>query len=930
MKTNLKTLHAACLLALGVTPCAWAQEPSEMEEIVVKGLRASMISSLAVKRDGIRVADVVSAEDVGQFPDSNVAESLQRITGVSIDRSGGEGQFITVRGLGPEFNTVLVNQRTIATGNNGREFSFDSLSSEIISSAEVYKSAQASVQSGGIGSVVNISTARPFDYSEPKLVLSALGRYDELSESTTPELTGVGAWMNNDKTFGAMLSASYSERDAQIDSAGISGHLLAGDSQFIVGDENASGLGIANTITQPNGRIPRAFTFEREEQSRERLTVNGAIQSRPNEDLDITVDGLFSSFDIDSSAQRTSFFFEPSYLNAEFDANNTLLGFNNPGTDFYENNPLLAGPTPSPNDNVVTGYGRDEETYQVGVNLKYALSSNFEIVADISTSKAERSTFNPFIVVGSLSSTSPRFEVLNGQDIPTISNLSNIDDISAQRAHFTRVSTESIEDEIFESRLDAHWFVDAGALVKLSFGAFNTQREKSFQAARSQFRSIYSGYSFDVPDELLMPYMFDDFLSSASGSGSIPLQGFTFDIEEYFSFLNANLDAAPNQSQAQAAIAADISGEYGVYTPRNEPSQGFLVDETVTAIYFDTEWEGSLGDRLPWSANIGFRIAKTDTSSKGVDQPVIRFEESPGDTLLEVVRGPASEIEIENDYTNFLPSANFKLELTDEMILRFGYSETITRPTLTALGVGNSFGGRSFAPTSTGGNPELEAFESTNYDISYEWYFSDVGFFGAAFFRKEFEQFIETQTLLIPNDVTFDNGETRSVDFEDTRQRNGEKGSINGFEVAGQYAFDHLPGFWSGFGLGANFTYVESDIDRSVASGAQGCDYNGLSPRSYNINGFYQKDGFQARIAYNYRAAFLVQCFDEQAQPRHREEYGQLDMQVSYDINEMLQVFVEGVNLTNEQTRDYSIFNNRFLNYRETGARYSVGVRATF
>lgn len=187
-----------------------AGEERTLQTVTVTGIRGSLQQSLDIKRNSNQVVDAVSAEDVGKFPDANVAESLQRITGVAIDRSGGEGQFITVRGLGPEFNTVLLNGRTIATDNDGREFSFDVLSSDIIQRAEVFKTSTPNLQSGGIGSTVNIVTARPFDRPGTNFTVSAAGTYDTLREDTSPDLTAVGSWTNPDNSFGFLLGASYS------------------------------------------------------------------------------------------------------------------------------------------------------------------------------------------------------------------------------------------------------------------------------------------------------------------------------------------------------------------------------------------------------------------------------------------------------------------------------------------------------------------------------------------------------------------------------------------------------------------------------------------------------------------------------------------------------------------------------------------------
>jgi len=347
----------------------------------------------------------------------------------------------------------------------------------------------------------------------------------------------------------------------------------------------------------------------------------------------------------------------------------------------------------------------------------------------------------------------------------------------------------------------------------------------------------------------------------------------------------------------------------------------------------NSAWSGDFGGELPWSANVGFRLAETETVSSGVDQPVTEFRESVGDTQLEPVFGPTSNISIENSYTNFLPSANLKLETSEDTVVRFGVSKSVTRPTLTSLGVNNNYGGRSNAPTSGGGNPELEAFESTNYDASFEWYMDDISFFGVTGFHKSFSNFLEAQTLPVAGEVVIPAGNagnpstediTVPVTFQDTRTRNGETGSITGVELALQKGFDN------GFGAGVNYTYVNSNIDRATGSPNEDLDYNGLSPHSFNANVFYEKGPIQARVAYNYRDEFLVQAFSFFSEPQQREAFGQMDFSAGYEINDQFQVYVEGINVLDEDSRDFSRFKNRFLSYVDTGSRYTIGVRGKF
>ncbi len=969
MGHKLKFALGASVAALMFSGATYAQDASDADEadertlqtVTVKGIRGSLKASLDLKRDSNQIVDAVSAEDVGKFPDANVAESLQRITGVAIDRSGGEGQFITVRGLGPEFNTVLLNGRTIATDNDGREFSFDVLSSDIIQRAEVFKTATPNLQSGGIGSTVNIVTARPFDRPGTNFTVSAAGTYDTLREDISPDLTAVGSWTNADNSLGFLLGASFSDRAVQEDSSFTNGFALRSGDPAVLAPEGSSGLTTVGALAD-GARVQQQVVHSRDIQDRERLTINGAAQFRPNDRMTFTLDGLYSEFDVQSFATQFSGFFSPPFIDPVIDANGTVTSFSRPGQDFAARNPAIAATVGlSQNDNVVTSNNRLAETYMIGGNLDWDVSDTLSLEFDVSASNAQRDGTNPFIVIGALAPTSPLIQLPNSDGISTITNLSGLTDTSIQRLHFVNVDRTMVEDDVLEFKANGEWAINRGPLSAISFGASFTDREKT----RDNFTNFsptqggdifcaYCGYNVALQNPgILSPFSFDGFLSDASGSGAVPSTILGFSIADAFAELNdtANITDPTRNGLTGAARAAndadliarrDAAGNsiFGFYTPEFNPGGSFGVEEQITSFYANTEWEGDFGGELPWSANFGFRLAQTELTSSGFDQPVLAFRETPGDTQLLVDFGPTTPVSISNDYINFLPSANIKLEPTEDTVVRFSFSETVTRPTLTALGVNNTFGGRSNAPTSGGGNPTLEAFESSNWDASFEWYFDDVSYFSLAAFYKDFENFLEAQTLPVPGQVEIPVGNPQNptgtgpilidVDFQDTRTRNGESGSITGLEVAYQRTFDNLPEPWDGLGAAANYTYVTSNIDRAEGSGASDCDYNGLSPNTFNISGFYEKDGISARLAYNYRDEFLFQCFSNFSEPREREGFGQLDFSASYDVNDTFQVFFEGINITDEDTRDFSRFKNRFLTYSDTGSRYQLGVRAAF
>jgi len=918
------------------------------------GLKLTTLRSLDVKRDATKVVDAISAEDVGKFPDANIAESLQRITGVAIDRSGGEGQFITVRGLGPEFNNVLLNGRQLATDNDGREFSFDTFSSSIISRAEVFKTATPDVQSGGIGATVNIVTTRPLDGAASNtLNFSAGAIFDDLRSDTSPDLSVNGNWVNDAGTFGAALGVSYTDRATQRDRVFTNGFNLRSGDAAIIAPEGAVGLTAANFGSLPDGaRAQQQVVVSRDLQDRERTSVNLALQGRPNDRFEVTFDALFSEFDIQSFETQFSGFFSPPFIDPVIDANNTVTEFGRPSVDFLNRNPALRDITgESQNDNVITADNREAEVTLFGLNLKYDFSDSFTATLDLSTSEADRVSENPFVVLGALAPESPRIFSSVG-DIAGITNVVQPQNTSIQRLHFVNVRREVVDDEIDEAKVNFDWNIERGALNKISFGAAISDRTKSFTLfdnfSSSQGGGIFCafcGYTVDFDDGILSPVNFDDFLSGVSGRDSIPLNFLTSTFEQAFAQLNS--EAAIRDPLRNAGSRADISDDeliarrdaagdsvFGFFEPGFNSGGSFAVDEEVTSFFLNTEWGGELGSGIPWSANVGFRVARTEIVSSGVTEPVVDIRESAGDTQLNFSFGESQLLSVSNSYTNFLPSANIRFDIADDKILRFAASQTLTRPTLTALGVANTFGGRSNAPVSGGGNPELEAFESINIDASFEWYVDDLSFVGITAFYKDFDEFIESSTLPVPQQIIIPAGnignttgadQAITVNFQDTRDRNGETGNITGAELALQKAWEN------GWGASLNYTYVTSSIDRADDFGAPiDCDYNGLSENVVNVSGFFENDKWSARLSYNYRDDFLVQCFGPQSEPQNRESFGQVDFSASYNINDSLQVFFQGVNILDEERRDFSIFDNRFLEFEDTGPRYTLGIRGNF
>lgn len=905
-------------------PSEAAQTAPQGEEIVVTGIRSSLASSARIKREAQQIVDTISAEDVGKFPDANIAESLQRITGVAIDRSGGEGQFITVRGLGPEFNTVLVNGRVMATDNPGREFSFDVLSSNMIQRTDVYKSSVPELQEGGIGATVNIITARPLEgRSGFHLAASAGGIYDTLREKLSPDLSAVASFTNAEKTIGIVLAGSYTDRYSQLDYVRTEGWLF-GPQRTVDGTADSTGLTPGAIVTTPGDvHTPQNVQFARQLDRRRRINVSGTFQAELSDNLLLTVDGIYSKFDVFSDRNIFANFFSAPYIGMEVDEQGTVTGFNRPGQQFLAANPALADAVSlSQNDNIVNPSDRLTTTYQIGGNLRWRPAEDVEVRLDASTTRAKQRAPGMFVVVGSLAQTSPRFDLNKGNDLPIVSNSGNITDPSLMRAHFTAADDNRVQDEGSEYHLDTEFKVHGSPLQAVRIGFSYSDRSKLRRTQNNQDGNCaYCGYEIPMDTSLLEPFELDNFLSGVSGSENVPAQFFTYDPRAVIAFLSdpANL-ARPRQGRNAAEQAAEAArllalpgGPYGV---RENLGSRLDVQEEVFAGYIAMQFGGT-----NWSGNAGIRVVRTQTISRGFDLPVVSITNTPGDDTLQYRYGDPTPISVRNSYINALPSANLKVNLTDKLIARAAFSQTVTRPTLTDLGVDNSFGGRVSVPLSSGGNPMLQPFKSTNYDLSLEWYLSPVSYLSIGGFYKTLSDFLELQTLPV---------ERFGRVFQDTRTRNGQTGYIRGIEVGGQYSFDFLGGFASGFGVAGNYTYVDSKANRDTTLSDYDCGYNGLSPHSANGSVFYEKYGLAARVSYNWRSDYLRSCRSDQARPRNRSAYGQLDFNLGYDVTPNFQLYVQGVNVTNARVDEWSAIEDRFLMLQDTGARYNFGVRATF
>ncbi len=867
-----------------------------LEEVTVTGIRGSLQRALDVKRDAVGVVDAIAAEDIGKFPDQNVAESLQRISGVSIDRSGGEGQYVTVRGFGPQFNSVLVNGRQIATENQGREFSFDTLAAELISGADVYKTPTAAMQEGGIGATINVKTARPLDMDGFKATGSIKGVYDDLTEETSPQASGLISNTFADGTMGVLLSLSHQERESQ--------------NNIIETRYYRPGV----NFTTQNGQdfsnvfVPQNFDVMVDEQDRTRTSGSLVFQFSPNETLNVTADVMVSEFEVESETTSAGHWFsESNFIDAAADDNNTIVYIDNANT----------GAT----DFIRRSYSRDVSVESFGLNIEWDINEALVGKFDFSSSTAEDNSGGniPFTVIGY--NNAYQWDNRNGGDYGTISidgGDAALLNAAAGQAHYNERNGWDREDEITELKADFEWTPNSTTFTSMKFGAYYQDRTKDNQRKYASDCSFFCGYNFGVPDDLMSPYVAQSFFSG------VPNTWLSYDPEEYFAYLATGGVADVQAFSDSLGEGRDIAAEYAAFG-LNAPATAadkFSVEEEIMSAYMDLTFEGEMGD-MPWQLNLGVRYSQTESSLGGFTQTLVDLQDIPSDpSLLNAVYADAgSDVSASNEYTNLLPSMNLKVNLQEDMVMRFAYSETLTRPTMNSLVPSTSVTvTRPGNLQAQGGNSALKPFLSSNWDLSYEWYYSAGSYVAAAVFSKEVEDFITNS--IATETFNLDSG---SYDFNVRRPRNGEVAEVNGLELAWTHLWEN------GFGVQMNATIVDSDAELDFANITETFALEGLGD-SQNIVVFYEDGPLQARIAFNNRESFLQNIVNPRggSEPLYTEEYGQWDISASYDISENITVFAEGVNVTDEETRRHGRFTNQAISQERNGARYALGVRANF
>ncbi|MDQ0839914.1 TonB-dependent receptor [Sphingomonas faeni] len=870
----------------------------ETGDIVVTGIRAAERAAIDIKRNSVNVVDSIVAEDLGKLPDGNVAESLQRIPGVTIERNRGEGRFVTVRGFGPKFNAVTVNGRTLATDNNGREFSFDVLPSEIISGADVYKSPQANINGASIGATVDVRTLRPLDQKKGfKFAGSAAGMWSELADTYNPEFSAVGSWKNEAGTFGVALAGVYSKQENRIDEFTIgAGHVRRSstDSYYNVAGVPGGRIGpnVApfSRVSMPSNLSP--FFFERE---LTRYGVNASVQMRPSDTLTVSIDGLYS---------RARFVEQQTGLAYDFAGGRLVEQVVENGEAVRQR--YLGGFV----DQIIQYDDRNVTTDQLGINVDWKPTDTLRVRLDGSVSDARRrgQENNLFTTIRRKNvdlfydrrSGSPIYDY--GLTSPNYANApTNAQGLTAH--YYIWGGGSDIDDEIEEYRGDVEWKPGGGPLT-LSAGVLAQSRIKTITADETSFgeQCTYCDSNRALPASLFQPTNRNFF--GGGGGGDI--------IRDWLIYSPQDLI----QTIAGFAQADGRTFNPAVFSP----AASSVVNEKVRIGWAMGSLDTQVGG-LPLAVNFGLRYENTDYTSSGASRTVLSAVSNGAGQNIIVV-SPVVPVSFRGKYDDWLPSVNARLSITNDLLLRFAASKVITRPTLSDLSPRQTIQTNPGNETIRRGNPDLQPFRAKQAELGAEWYFTRDSLLNVAVFYKDIDSFV----TLITTPQLVD-----QVSFQVTVPGNGKGATVKGFEVGYRQSFGSwLPAPFDGFGVQTSFNYTESNANYSNAVANVSFGLEGLSKYSYSVVGFYEKYGITARAAYTYRDNFLQVASGRNGEPEYFDAYGQLDVSVSYDLTKRFTVFADAVNLNDANEFIYSVSEDRTKEFRRTGRRVSAGVRFRF
>ncbi|RSV32091.1 TonB-dependent receptor [Sphingomonas sp. ABOLE] len=908
---------------------------AENQEIIVTGFRRSLDAALNVKRDSVAAVDAIVAEDIAKFPDQNLAESLQRIPGISIQRDAGEGRAITVRGLGAQFTRVRVNgMETVATSTDGasanrdRAFDFNVFASELFTSIVVHKTAEASLDEGSLGAVVDLNTGNPL---AGKTGLTAVGSaqasYNDLSKNVRPRLAGLLSWKNAAGTFGASVSAAYSKtnnlelgnntvRWAQARFDSVNGTPCFYNSATGTTPVRNSGGTYRSSAACNEAALafhPRIPRYGEVGHDRERLGITGSVQFAPTDRTKISIDGLYSRF------KETR---EEKWGEVLLRSNERSIDLLNPTYDTKGN---MVSATLNDAWVRTEHYLRKSQTefYQIGGSWDQDVTDTlrFTLLGGISKSDASIPVETTF-VFDNRTAQNYSYDYSNMWQPKLTFGTSVTDPANFQLAEI-RDRPSNVTNKFRTAQLRTEWDVTDGFQVK----AGGVYRRFSFDSVAYTRDAVVCPTKAAAARDAVLGNVTCSASSQVFAPGAIygfPAAG----LGETFNLGNAGQPSGTTSTFLIPNI--DASAKYtGLYDRPLAIDPGNIrnVVEAAKGGYLEFDVKGDLFG-LRYAANAGMRYVRTDQTSTGLNNGVA--------------------VTVRRNYDDWLPAINVALFPTEQVILRGAVSKVMTRPTLGNLTPGGSVDGFNYRINF--GNPQLDPFRATSYDIAAEWYFAPQSIFSVALFKKNVESFPVSVTtsgsyastglplsIIPPSSPAASNPEGQI--WQISTITNGTGASLKGMEVSFQTAFRFLPGFLKNFGMIANATFIDSDAaytqsGPAIAPGGALVAVTrtetlyGLSKRAYNGTLYYEDQKFSARGSVSYRGPYID---GGSGTGNIFEGYNSslnVDASIRYKITPNVEVSLEGTNLTDDYRDRYTDLDaNRNYEYNHFGRTILIGAR---
>ena len=1023
-KLSVAILAAAGTLAAGQV---FADSSSTLEEVVVTGIRGSLERAMDTKRDASGVVDAISAEDMGKFPDTNLAESLQRISGVSINRVNGEGSEVTVRGFGGGFNLVTLNGRQMPSANVGtitgnpldqgasgssRSFDFSNLASEGVRGLQVYKTGRASVATGGVGATINVETIRPLETDGTQISVGVKAVKDTSGDDVTPEVSGLYSWSNDDSTFGVSLFGSFQERDSGSRHASVEEFgLRTWDSSD---PSNLSNLGIvegATIINTPNdGQLvyrPTNLGLGFNEDNRERTNGLLTVQFAPNDSMTFTADAAYAENVQDSSSLIDGVWFNGTVDYVEYDGNPVVAApvifaeDVSGGKDFFFQNLAM---------------GTKDTLESLGLNLDWNVSDKLNLRFDAASSEAKSGGNGPQgnnVLRMNVAGGNAGWQAVDfGQEIPqgivsvddsVKGNDNGIFDLADLGSQVTQFAKSDQVAELDQFNFDGSFAASDSIEVDFGMGYMSSEMRQTRQSGSSAL----GGWGVDAPGDIP-----EGLIEQVSSLGEFDYQGSGV----------AGVSQPAGESAPIALGSVSWTGDpltilnamapiYGL-DPDNMPINSTAdnrVKEDTISFYGQIKMDGEVGG-LPLNVVSGLRWEETDVTSTSQQAVPNAFIWESNNDFSFTLGDTVDSLSEDYTYSVLLPSLDISIDVTDNLKARASFSKTLARPgysdmyTATSVEAPSRITHLGDQPSASQGNASLDPLESNNFDLSVEYYYGEANYFSVGFFQKNVSNFVGVQqadeSLFGLRDATASNStflaqaisQLSSIgvaesedalfsmtailqnmsDFTETSgaaayqaaegaasstqafheaifseydvtpvgtdpliafavksPTNSKTAEIYGFEVASQHFFGE-----TGFGYQFNYTTVEGDIGYENGSDPSEDQFAlpGLSD-TLNLVGIYEKDGLSARLAYNWRDAFLSQVnrsVGSTRNPEYTDSVEQLDLNVSYELDSGVTLSLDAINLTGEGQRKYGRNDNATFFVQELDPRYVFSARYTF